>query len=499
MAARRQRFSILTRETTTSNKNARVGLVHYDKPDEPRISSAERAASALAALSSALEWGKGDESGAFGNMIPDNAAVVVKPNWVSHINHSGHGLSPMITDSALVRRIVEEALKSGAQSVLVGDAPIQSCNFPRLMKETGLDQWASDLARREARFRGVRDFRRLTAERRHGTLVQHDGLRPLSDFVLFDLGSDSLLESVTSNDNRFRVTQYDPSKLEATHSRGRHRYLVAREIVEADVVINVPKLKTHQKAGVTCALKNLVGINGDKAFLPHHRIRSATEGGDCYPSPSLIKRFHEVVLDYSNRQRSHFTRTLLTGISQLLSILARSLVDQIGVEGSWAGNDTVWRMALDLNRIVLYGRTDGRLDDRPQRRLLCVVDAGIAGQGYGPLAPEEFPLGILAGAESSATVDWVCAQLMGYVPERLPIVDAAFDLLRWPIGFASANDILVVGDAAQEFREGILPLPEAYPLGWLPAVEKNRGRPKIVGRSSARPSQVFQSPAFSGE
>ena len=53
--------------------------------------------------------------------------------------------------------------------------------------------------------------------------------------------------------------------------RGRHRYLVARELIEADVVFNVPKLKTHKKAGVTGALKNLVGINGHKAYLPHHR------------------------------------------------------------------------------------------------------------------------------------------------------------------------------------------------------------------------------------
>jgi uncharacterized protein (DUF362 family) len=57
-----------------------------------------------------------------------------------------------------------------------------------------------------------------------------------------------------------------------THHPGVHQYLVAKEVIEADIIINLPKLKTHRKAGVTCALKNLIGINGNKEYLPHHRV-----------------------------------------------------------------------------------------------------------------------------------------------------------------------------------------------------------------------------------
>ena len=71
-----------------------------------------------------------------------------------------------------------------------------------------------------------------------------------------------------------------------THAPGRHQYLVAREVIEADVIVNLPKLKTHKKAGVTCALKNLIGINGNKEYLPHHRVGGAERGGDCYPAAS---------------------------------------------------------------------------------------------------------------------------------------------------------------------------------------------------------------------
>ncbi|BCR04216.1 (4Fe-4S)-binding protein [Desulfuromonas versatilis] len=38
-----------------------------------------------------------------------------------------------------------------------------------------------------------------------------------------------------------------------------HELEVARDILEADVVINLPKLKTHQMIGLTCAVKNLFG------------------------------------------------------------------------------------------------------------------------------------------------------------------------------------------------------------------------------------------------
>ncbi|MDZ4185148.1 MAG: DUF362 domain-containing protein [Desulfuromonadales bacterium] len=38
-----------------------------------------------------------------------------------------------------------------------------------------------------------------------------------------------------------------------------HHFEIARDIVEAEVIINLPKLKTHQMMGMTCAVKNLFG------------------------------------------------------------------------------------------------------------------------------------------------------------------------------------------------------------------------------------------------
>jgi Domain of unknown function (DUF362) len=63
---------------------------------------------------------------------------------------------------------------------------------------------------------------------------------------------------------------YNRQETNWAHSNGHHRYKVSRTVIESDVFINLPKLKTHKKAGITASLKNLVGINTYKNWLPHH-------------------------------------------------------------------------------------------------------------------------------------------------------------------------------------------------------------------------------------
>ncbi len=41
----------------------------------------------------------------------------------------------------------------------------------------------------------------------------------------------------------------------------------------ADVFINLPKLKTHKKCGLTVNLKSLVGINANKNLAAALRVR----------------------------------------------------------------------------------------------------------------------------------------------------------------------------------------------------------------------------------
>jgi hypothetical protein len=123
----------------------------------------------------------------------------------------------------------------------------------------------------------VADFRRSVL--RDGSRLENR--RDVSEYVLLDLAGASLLEPISARACDFRVTAYDPGLMLRTHGKGRHQYLNART-PRSQVVINLPKLKTHKKTCITGALKNLVGINGNKEFLPHHRKGGASDGGDCY-------------------------------------------------------------------------------------------------------------------------------------------------------------------------------------------------------------------------
>lgn len=442
----------------------------------------ERARAAISRVADLLGWSSGS-LGPFGKLIPAGAKVLVKPNWVMHANAGPGGIEPLVTHGSIIKAVVDAALQAPLSALVVGDAPLQQCDFKHLLAEADMRDWVTTLMRSDPRFRGVFDFRRtksvVAAGIRHAKEEQAD----LQDFVLFDLGSESLLEGVSGSAARFRVTQYDPRHMARTHGQGVHRYLVARAVVDADVVINLPKLKTHQKAGLTCALKNLIGINGNKEFLPHHRLGGAQSGGDCYPGRSRIKRTLEFVLDRQNCARSTAEVRFWHALTRYLHFALHLQKDELGVEGSWSGNDTIWRTCLDLNRILLYGRADGTLADTPQRRILHLADAVVAGQGNGPLAPEPLGLGLVLGSASAAAMDWVAARLLGYDADLLPTVRHAFDPFRWPLTRFSGNDITVTGDlgvgVASDVLDTLDPPTIRYPAGWRGAADM-RVRPPVT-------------------
>ena len=433
---------------------------------------------ALRDVSSQLGWNGDDATGsAFAGLVPPGARVLVKPNLVLHQNQGPWGIEPLFTHVALIRAVVEELLASGASQVIVGDAPLQECNFERLLDDSGLAAWAGPLAAREPRFKGPRDYRRTKSQFEGGLRIEREQQLPVDRFVLFDLADRSLLEPI-AHDANFRVTQYPPAELARTHAPGKHQYLIARDIIDADVVVNLPKLKTHKKAGITNALKNLIGINGNKEFLPHHRLGGSANGGDCYPGASPVKRALEFAYDQSNATRSIALRRALRVGTRALQRVLHAQGDQLGVEGSWSGNDTIWRTCLDLNRVLLYGRTDGTLANERQRRVVHIVDAIVGGHGDGPLRAEPLPMGLVVAGESAAAVDLVGCLLLGYDPARIPIVSHAFDRFPWPLTDFTSSEVQVSGAFGQgpaaELVDAAGGATEIhYPAGWRDAVARN--------------------------
>ncbi|MGH7871054.1 MAG: DUF362 domain-containing protein [Candidatus Binatia bacterium] len=429
-----------------------LGYGALSRVDFPELPEWAERTNALATFRSLLS-GAGLDGGHFdrrqwnplAEIIPANARVVLKPNWVCHDNGSGAGLDCLVTHTTVLEAILHYVVLARPKSIIVGDAPIQGCDFPTLMNESCVPAMLARFAEAGDKIE-LKDFRRTI--RPDGKLVTRarDDCRPLDEFVLYDLGAASSLEAITTSDSEFRVTMYNPDLLKNTHGPKKHQYLIARDVVESDVVINVPKLKTHKKAGVTGALKNLVGINGHKEYLPHHRKGNPLNGGDCYAEASFLKGFVEDLFDAANRAQGKFARGLLAkavfaglGCGKLLNI-------DNNYEGSWYGNDTVWRMVLDLQRILRYGRPDGTIAESPQRVVLSVTDAIIAGEGDGPLSPTPIDLGLMTMGTNTAAVEWINTLLMGLSPEKIPLTREAFAPHRYPLAEFSPEGIAVFVD-----------------------------------------------------
>ena len=196
------------------------------------------------------------------DIIQPGATVLLKPNWVHHRNFGNGGLACLTTNPAVILAVIKQVAAAGAGRIVLGDAPIQDCVFQSVVAP----EWLGRFAAAAGCPLSVVDFRRTRMRGESLAEGIDTDLRPLDRYTLFDLGLDSLLEPITGRRPQFRVTKYDPRELLKAHSRGHHQYLLAKETFEADVLINLPKLKTHSKAGLTGALKNLVGSTGTRTF-----------------------------------------------------------------------------------------------------------------------------------------------------------------------------------------------------------------------------------------
>ena len=363
------------------------------------------------------------------DLVGAGGRIVLKPNLVRHRHGTGGPLEAVVTDPRLLRAVVDYAVDAvGPEGeVLIADSPLQSCEMDRLAAAMGLGAIVDAGGRAGTRVRLV-DYRREEVRKGSDGLIHRRV--PLSGdpdgYVAIDLGADSELEALWSSRRRFRVTQYDREITVRHHDDGRHEFLIPRSLLAADLVISLPKIKTHRKAGMTGALKNLVGINGSKAWLPHHRAGSVDEGGDEYLRRSLRKRWMTRIWERMDRTPSRATRRFLDRVQNTIRRSAAVVpFPDPYFEGSWWGNQTMAAMVCDLNRIFMYADAEGRLQDRPARRFLVLADAVTAGEGEGPLEPEARALGRLIAGTNAVAVDWVAATLMGFAPERIPTLQSA--------------------------------------------------------------------------
>ena len=86
-------------------------------------------------------------------------------------------------------------------------------------------------------------------------------------------------------------------RLFAIHNDEVNEYLLSKTILQSHVFINMPKLKTHKKIGVTLKFEKLIGINGDKNWIPHYRIGDPRHEGDEFDSAGILRHMESLLKD----------------------------------------------------------------------------------------------------------------------------------------------------------------------------------------------------------
>jgi len=389
-----------------------------------------------------------------GDLRPDGSPplVVLKPNWVAPSHH----LHPEVWESVITHPELLLAVAAEVADRLDGNGVICICDAP----DTGADFAAisarGDLSSRLHSLREKHDGVALELlDLRREVWVYQDGIvvsrrsnpEDPRGYVAVDLGSDSAFRGHPGQ-GRYYGADYDVAEVNRHHIGDTHEYLLAGTPMQCDLFINLPKLKTHQKAGLTCAMKNLVGINGDKNWLPHYTRGWPACGGDEYRDGRFRFRVESTLRSMTRAAALH-GGGLGKAAARLckraaIGVLGRS--DVVPRTGGWEGNDTIWRMVLDLNRAFLYADGVGGMQNIPQRRYLSIVDGIIAGEGNGPLLPDAVALGVMVAGTNPAHTDAAACRLMGLNPGAVRYLGAAFMDHRWPLS-TCVWDALRVWDA----------------------------------------------------
>jgi uncharacterized protein (DUF362 family) len=383
-------------------------------------------------------------------LIRPGETVLLKPNMV----HQRHPRDPegwryVITHGSIIRAVADYVWKAvGATGkIIVADAPQTDASFSEMARLLGFGAIRDFYRSRGLNFEVI-DLRQEEWTTRGEVVVERRKLPPNPyGSVAFDLGPASEFVDHRGSGHYYGA-DYDAGVVNRHHSGGKHEYLITGCAIQCDVVFSLPKWKTHKKAGITASLKNLVGVNADKNWLPHHTEGSPLRGGDEHPNPDLKHR--------TERQIAAAVRGLsvhMPVVGPWLHRVARNAGKPVFGDtestirsGNWFGNDTIWRMCLDLNKIVFYGNPDGSLrapQPAHRKRHYVLVDGILAGQGSGPLNPDPVSAGVVLFGLHPPSVDTASAYLMGFDPDKIPIVSRAFQCRTFPLADHSWRDVVV--------------------------------------------------------
>lgn len=403
-------------------------------------------------------------------IIQKGQTVLIKPNLVLDRNLSGDSIFSVITHSSIIRAVVDYAYKATGENgkLIIADAPQNDACFQKLMAVTHLSEMVENLRDDFSIPLELCDLREEEVVN-DGLIVARKALPgDPRGYVGVDLGGSSALCGLDKNYNKYYGADYDRNETQCFQNDKHHIYVLSRTALEADVIINLPKLKTHMKAGITVSLKNMVGLVGNKNSLVHFRIGSPSTLGDEFPEYTSVSK--KVSLKFNRIYTDLFlSKGVGTSVMQQLIRIgggARTFSSESSQEGfihsgNWCGNDTIWRTVLDINKIITFSDKYGTLQDRPQRNFLNLVDGILGGEGQGPLAPLTKYCGTIICGVDPCSVDNVAAKLMGFDAQKIPLLWEALKDHKEPKIILSKN-----GAVASLDLQNLPNLHFKSPRGW---------------------------------
>jgi uncharacterized protein (DUF362 family) len=441
------------------------------------------------AVRSALHLYFGESDDPLRNVVRPGDRIVVKPNLVSHEHGVQVGQRCLTTHGAVVRAMVDYAFIAGGRDaqIVIADAPVQGADFDKLTAQNGLDEirefyWKT--FRYELRVIDLRQVRAVLDEQ--SALIRRVEELPGDPhgYSVIDLGEASRLRPLDAAAPRYAVGDYDQEATNRRHRGTHHEYVIANTILDADVILNVPKLKTHSKVGLTMALKNMVGTVGSKDCLPHHRHGLEGRGGDEFPADYPRKWLLAMRggSAFQGKLPPWLWRMLRKGASTMLraGTPARETPAEPQGErrffpsGSWYGNDTIWRTVDDLNRILFFwSRRTNAFESTPQRRYFAVIDGIVSMEGNGPLKGSPRPTGVVLAGDDPLALDVTAASLAGFDWTHLNMLAGMAGQVRYSAFTGDLDAIEIISNDAswRSVRELTGKAPHLPPAGWRNHVE----------------------------
>lgn len=386
----------------------------------------------------------------FKDLVKPGEIVFIKPNMIAEKHRKNNDWDYVITNGSVIRPIIDYlfiAMK-GEGRVIIGDAPQSDSKYWEIIKLMGLEEIREcykNYRNFEIEIINLQDEYWVTKDDIHIETVTLKG-DPRGS-VLFNLKELSYFSEFDNHNIKYYGAGYNIDETNNAHKNGDHKYYIAKSPILADVFINIPKLKTHKKCGITVNLKSLVGINANKNYLPHYIFGDPSNKGDQFDHMTIKRKVENFLLIN--------VKKYLSKKNKIIQYLARKFkskaydifgdTDEVIRSGNWYGNDTVWRMSLDLNKILMYGSFNGEINSK-RKRYFSIVDGIKSMEGNGPVAGTCKNTGLIISGFDPVAVDCVCATLMGFDYKKIKLITRAFDKIDYRLTDQSAESLEIVSN-----------------------------------------------------